>query len=101
MREEGGGVELEQGDPVEQDGTLLRIVEAGNEAHERRLPRTGAPDNSHVLAWLDHKACMIENRRQLGRVREPYVSQLDPAREARRDASAGHLRHSLRELEDL
>ena len=64
--------------PVEQDGSRGRVVEAGNQVHQRRLARSRGPHDGDRLAGLDGQVDAVEHLGP-GFVAKAHASQLDAA----------------------
>jgi hypothetical protein len=97
---ERGELHLADVDAVHQDATPGRVVEAGDESRERRLPRAGVPDDRHALPRLDLEVDVLEHR-PLRVVAEGRVLEADPAAAFRELAGAVGVGDLLGLVEDL
>src|SRR5690606_35683107 len=60
---------------------LGRLVQAQQQARERRLARARATDDRDALTWLDVEADAAHHERRLGVVAKPNVAEADRAAE--------------------
>src|SRR6185369_4912351 len=68
---------------VEQDLAAPRNVEAGGQARDGRLARSGGADDRDAPAALEREREVLDQRRLALVVAEGHVAELEQAREAR------------------
>ena len=84
---------------VDADAAAVGIVEPGDEANQRGLPRTGGPHQGNHLTGLHGTAEVFEDGFPRP-IREKHVFKLNPAPKRRRHLRAWQVLHRLSRLED-
>src|SRR5579871_3272864 len=86
---------------VEQDATLRRIVEAGDQVYQRAFAGPAAPDDGDHLAGMDLEGDVLQNVRPIRAVAEGDVLEADVAFKRRHGQGVGPLLDLARDVEDF